>query len=64
MQAHLSLKKGAQPRFHWPRSVPFAIKQKANKELDHLETSGVVRKVEHAEWAAPTRSSHKERWVI
>ena len=53
MQAHLSLKVGAQPRFHRPRSVPFAVKQKVSKELDQLETSGVVCKVEHAKWAAP-----------
>ena len=53
IKAHLTLKPNAQPRFCRPRSVPFAIKEKVGKELDRLEEAGVLRKVDHAEWAVP-----------
>lgn len=52
-KAHLSLKEGAQPRFWRPRSVPYAIKERVGKELDRLEESGILHKVDYAEWAAP-----------
>ena len=51
--AQLSLKPGVTPRFCRPRAVPFAIKERVGKELNHLEESGVLRRVEHAEWEAP-----------
>ena len=53
IKAHLTLKPNAQPPICRPRSVPFAIKEKVGKELDRLEEAGVLRKVDHAEWAAP-----------
>lgn len=53
VKATLSLKEGAQPRFHRPRSVPYAIKDKVTKELNRLEETGILRRVDYAEWAAP-----------
>ena len=53
IKAHLTLKPEATPRFHRPRSVPFAIKDKVGKELDRLEEAGVLQRVDHSEWAAP-----------
>ena len=47
MQAHLSLRDGAQLRFHQSHSVPFAIKEKFSKELDRLEREGTIRKVDY-----------------
>ena len=44
---------GSKPRFCRPRTVPYALKQSVGKELDRLEESGVLRKVNHADWAAP-----------
>ena len=49
-QATLHVKDGARPRFFKPRPVPFAIKAAIEKEL---ESSGVITKVAHSEWAAP-----------
>ena len=43
----------ARPRFHRPRSVPYALKGAIEKELDHLEETGVIEKVAHAKWAVP-----------
>ena len=51
--AHLSLREGARPQFHRPRSVPFAIRDAVGQELDRLEETGVLRKVNYSEWAAP-----------
>ena len=52
-RAHLSLKEDATPRFHRPRPVPFAIKDSVGRELDRLEEAGILRKIDHSEWAAP-----------
>jgi hypothetical protein len=52
-RAHLSLREGARPQFHRPRSVPFAIRDTVGQELDRLEETGVLRKVNYSEWAAP-----------
>ena len=53
IRANLSLKEGARPRFFRPRTVPFALRDRVGKELDRLEASGALRKVNYAEWAAP-----------
>lgn len=53
MRAHLTLRDGAIPRVHAPRSVPYAIRDMVGRELDRLEEAGVIRKVNHATWAAP-----------
>ena len=42
----------ATPKFFKPRTIPFAIKVAVGKELDRLE-QGIIRKVDHSEWAAP-----------
>ena len=52
-QATLHIKPDAHPRFFKPRSVPFAIKAAIDKELDELESSGIISKVTHSDWAAP-----------
>ena len=51
--ASLRVKSGVNPVFHRPRSVPYAIKESIEKELERLEREGIVEKVEHSEWAAP-----------
>ena len=43
----------AQPRFHKPRAVPYALKAKIEKELDRLIQQGVIEPIEFSEWAAP-----------
>ena len=52
-KASLSLKEGARPRFCRPRTVPFAIKEQVGEKLNRLEESGILCRVDHAEWAAP-----------
>ena len=43
----------AQPRFHKPRLVPYAMREKVDQELQRLEERGIIEPVEFSEWAAP-----------
>ena len=43
----------AKPRFHKPRSVPYALRGKVEQALEHMVKDGVIEPVECAEWAAP-----------
>ena len=52
-KAELKMKEDASPRFHRPRSVPFALKGAIEQELASLEEKGILKKVNHSEWAAP-----------
>ena len=52
-KADLCLKNDAIPRFHKPRSVPFALKEAVGRELDEMEAAGVLERVTHSRWAAP-----------
>lgn len=53
VRAHLTLKEGASPKFHGPHPVPFAIREVLSQELARLEEEGILRKVEHSDWASP-----------
>uniref|UniRef100_A0A914UTP1 RNA-directed DNA polymerase n=1 Tax=Plectus sambesii TaxID=2011161 RepID=A0A914UTP1_9BILA len=50
---HLELKQDARPVWCKARPVPFAKKQRAEKELDWLVANGVITPVKHSDWAAP-----------
>ena len=52
-KAHISVKQGARPVFHRPRSVPFALKEAIKVELARLESEGVIEKINQSDWAAP-----------
>ena len=52
-QASLSVKADARPKFFKPRSVPFALHEQVNRELERLEGEGVIEKTPYSEWAAP-----------
>ena len=52
-KASLTVKLEAKPVFFRPRSIPFAIKETVEAELDPLEAEGIIEKIDSSEWAAP-----------
>ncbi|KAL5479520.1 hypothetical protein EMCRGX_G023048 [Ephydatia muelleri] len=42
-----------QPRLFKPRSVPFALRERFEAELDRLHKVGVIEPVQFSDWAAP-----------
>ena len=52
-KAKLAVKPGVKPIFVRPRSVPFALREPVERELERLEAAGVIEKVNHSDWAAP-----------
>ena len=44
-----TVKPKAKPVFFRPRFIPFAIKETVEAELDHLETEGIIEKVDSSE---------------
>ena len=53
IKAKLKLKENATPKFHRPRTVPFALKEAVEQELNRLEEKGILQKVNYSDWAAP-----------
>ena len=51
-KAKLVVQEVAQPRFHRPRPVAFALKEGVNQELDRLEANGILKRVDFSQWAA------------
>uniref|UniRef100_A0A1X7VXH6 Reverse transcriptase/retrotransposon-derived protein RNase H-like domain-containing protein n=1 Tax=Amphimedon queenslandica TaxID=400682 RepID=A0A1X7VXH6_AMPQE len=47
------LKEGTSPRYHRPRTIPFALKDSAEKEIQRLVWEGILEPVNSSEWAAP-----------
>ena len=52
IQAKIIVAPNAVPKFHRSRTVPFAIRDKIEKELDRLESQGVIESVRFSEWSA------------
>ena len=49
VQARLHIHSEAQPRFYNPCSMPFALCQKVEQEIDRLEEDGVIVPMQHSE---------------
>ena len=58
-KAKLRIRPDAVPKFCKARSVPYATKQAIENELDRLEASGILEKVDYCEWVAPIVSVPK-----
>ncbi len=49
----LCVEPNAIPRFFKPRSVPFAMKHKVEKELERLQQLRIIESIQFSDWAAP-----------
>ena len=43
----------ATPRFFKPRSVPYTLRDRVEKELDRLLSEGIIEPIQFSDWAAP-----------
>ena len=53
MEATIHVPPNVQPRFYKARPLPYAMKEKSERELDRLQKAGVITPVEFSDWAAP-----------
>ena len=52
-KAKLTLKPGSKPQFCRPRQVPHVLKDAVDRQLQHLEDTGVIERIPHSKWATP-----------
>ena len=52
-QAKILVEPNSVPKFNPARSVPYALRDKVDRELQRLQDEGILEPVETAEWAAP-----------
>ena len=53
MKAHLQVQSQSTLKCHKAHAVPFALKKTIERELACLKQLGVLKKVDHSEWADP-----------
>ena len=53
MKVKLNVDSDATPKFFKARTVPLALKEKVEGELENLESMGIISPVEPSRWAAP-----------
>ena len=51
--AELKVKENAPPQYFKPRTVPFALRDKVDTEIQRLEKERVLKKVESSDWVTP-----------
>ncbi|XP_054274663.1 uncharacterized protein K02A2.6-like [Macrosteles quadrilineatus] len=52
-KGHFNVKDETQPIYIKPRHMPYALKEKVEKELERLETLGIITRVESSDWGTP-----------
>ena len=52
-KANIHMKDNCEPVFMKSRTVPFALQDAVNTELDKLEKEGIIKSVPFSEWASP-----------
>ena len=53
LETHITMKSNLKPVFVKARRVPYALKVQVEKEIDKLETHGVIKKTDKSSWASP-----------
>ena len=52
-EARIEVDPGATPRFCKAHTVPYAMREKVEEELDRLVAEGTLEPVDYSDWAAP-----------
>jgi hypothetical protein len=52
-QVSFKMKANIQPIFVRPRTIPYALKERVEHEIDRLESQGTIEKVEYSPWGTP-----------
>ena len=53
-EGNIYVDQGAQLKYCKARSVPYAMRGKVEKELEHIVSEVIIEPVQFADWAAPT----------
>ena len=53
LEAHITMKSNVKPIFVKAHRAPYALNVQVEKELDKLETHGVIKKTDKSSWASP-----------
>ena len=53
VQVTLQVNETAKPKFLKPRTVPYLLREKVEKQLSTMEQQGIISPVQHSQWAAP-----------
>jgi len=53
IKAKLKVKTSTVPKFHRPRPIALALKEKVEADLERQERLGILEKIQTAQWAAP-----------
>ena len=51
--AAITLRGNPQPKCCSARPIPYALRDKVDKEIDRLQEQGIIKPVSHADWASP-----------
>jgi len=52
-QAKIEVNPQATPHFYKARTLPYAMREKVEEEINRLLSEGIIEPVEYADWAAP-----------
>lgn len=63
-EVDLQLKEGAQARYFKPRTIPFALKDKVEDEIDRLVSLGILIPVNHSKYGTPIVPVLKENGKV
>jgi hypothetical protein len=52
-QVSLKMKGDVQPIFIKPRTIPYALRDRVENEIDRLEAEGIIERIEYSRWGTP-----------
>ena len=53
IKVHIQLNPNSKPKFHKAYTIPMALRQKVEEELNRLKRAKIIEPVRHSQWASP-----------